>query len=240
MKHIGIIYAISTVAGDNIRANIESKLKKEDFSFKILADEQPKKAYIENKDNLSTIADIMLTSIVNMLKKVPSGENLVCLIAANSVHRAVPYLREKIKVLDFHHRIKLISMIDVSVEKCKLNTKSNVMLLASNKTIESRLYSAPLEERELTVVTLQKHNQALLNKYINQGFASIESYEIDNLCEYIRDDIKQQDADCILFGCAELGLRLNEKNLNDENSGNKIIDSSETLIKAVVDFVLKE
>ncbi len=103
MKHIRIVYKISTIAGENIKNNLKKKLKLKCYGY-ISVDEK-------------------------ILNEVPDDKILICLIAANSVHRTDSHLKEKIKGTVLNKRIKLVSMIDASVEKCKVNNAHNVMLL---------------------------------------------------------------------------------------------------------------
>jgi len=229
MRYLGVIYAISKVVGDHIAKTISSRLSHEGVSYSILRDEQPKEEYEANKHDLTALSGIMFKSLNNLVKKIEPSDQLVCIIAANSVHRAFPQLEKRLQASSISSQIQLLSMIEATIEACRVRKLSKPLLLASSNTIESRLYQGPLIESNISTLSLTSENQLYLDSLISQGVNSIDSREVTRLCCIVQEEAQHKSADGVLFGCAELRSNFNEKNLNMS-----VVDSGQSLIDQTV------
>ncbi len=228
MKYIGIVYTISRAAGKYLKNQISKTLHENNIEFSMITDEQPAADYNEAR-TLYEIASILFKSIEAMLNKIPHGTNLTIIIAANSVHLAVPELRNIIKAADLNKRLQLISMIDATVEEANSRNFQKITILGSTKTISSQLYNKPLHDFGLKVINVDSKSQKIIDAFIQKGIVNLSEREENDFIGLVIEHIQIHDIDAVIFGCAELGERFNEEKLNCN-----VINSTDALILSTV------
>lgn len=111
---IGIVYAISHIAGETLKHSLTSILADRNLAFPIVTHEQAKEHYV-SAQNLLSLARVMLVSIEEIVKQLPEVAEIYIVVAANSVHRAFPELKDLLANKPFANWVHLISMIDAQL-----------------------------------------------------------------------------------------------------------------------------
>lgn len=220
---IGIVYAISHIAGETLKYSLTSMLADRGMAYPIVTHEQAKEHYT-SAQSLLDLARVILVSIEEIVKQLLKVDQIYIVVSANSVHRAFPELKVLLANTSFAKQVNLVSMIDAAIIACQRHQLRNILVLASSKTISSGLYHQPMTNHGLIPMNLDTHQQALLNTFIDKGIVDLVQDEVDTMLSLIIQSLQSTPVDGILLGCAELKHHLSEKIL-----GTVIIDGSAAL-----------
>lgn len=219
-KTIGIVYAISEIAGDacyerlsqicpnDVHILTYKNTQKEQLqTTKIIEDEAKKR---------QAIAEILYTSVSTLAEQ---GADII-IIAANSVHIAFNELT--IKVKQSYPHLHLLSIVDAVTQAC-INLKS-IAILGSDATVQSNLYQRALAQNERKIYPLLSQEQYIINEIVSSGKMSVGARgEVQNLCSRL----KHEGCEAVILACTELPLLLEAQ----DYCGISYIDSTEALIQ---------
>lgn len=227
MKKIGIVYAISQIAGEHCKKQIEDA--QIDTPFDIVMHECPATEYKLAADDLKKIAGLVLKSISDLQMR---GARVI-IIAANSVHRAFGIIDEYLR--RFFPHVNLLSIVDVTVKECIRQKYKTVAIFGSNTTINSSIYQNMLRFVGIEILLLTQEEQNLLNSIIVSGESPFTiSQDKKEGVIAIAHRLKALNCDAVILACTELPLIFNAYNLDIE-----IVDSSQVLAHAAVSAVNK-
>ncbi len=131
----------------------------------------------------------------------------VIVIPCNSVHVFINHLRKV-------SGKPIISIIEECAKKCQEAGVRKVGLLATQKTIDGKLFSNELATRKIEVITPRAKAQKRVNKIILRIINSAaESGDKGKLLEII-DGLAKKGAEGVILGCTDLSLLLSETDCN--------------------------
>jgi len=150
------------------------------------------RAFLYN-ENVDLLVDQMTKSLCNL---VNSGANRI-ILACNTSHLFLPMIYKRAPEL----KDKIINIIDVTVNKIKNNSINSVYLLASEGTIESKVYSEKLSKKCVLCNYPQKKDYDLLR-------TCIEAVKQNRYNEYSKNAfLKLLDGkSSVILGCTELPI----------------------------------
>lgn len=232
MSTIGIIYAISEVAGNNC-FNLVRDLAPMDVEVIAFSDPQvsvfKNAALIEDQEEkINVIAHALYRGIEQLAEHGAT----VIILAANSVHIAFDRLSEIVKKQ--FPSIEILSIVDAVTKECK--KYSSVAIFGSNATIKSRMYHKKLENENITIKPFTDDEQAVIHKLISSGYTenTIPSNirtKIKGVCKNARKD----GCDAVVLACTELPMLLVE----EDYAGLVYIDSNKILAEYAIENICK-
>lgn len=223
MKKIGIVYAISNSAGELCISTLLSKaetLKLSDFS--IHTHEHPAQRYKGASDE--ELIELLFSSIYEL---VVNKDAEVIIISANSVHRVFSEIQDK--VYEKFPTVKMVSIVDATVEDVINSNIHKVAIFGSNSTIQSYLYQTPLISKGIEVLELDEEDQNFLNQLIKKGVDKDTSHTDREQLKRIAQKCKANGCKAVILACAELPIIFNAENL-----GIITIDTNEALARAAM------
>lgn len=147
-------------------------------------------------------------------------------IPCNTVHFFIEELRKT-------SNKPLLSIIDGCVNSCKDKNLKTVGILASTKSIKSRLHIIPLENNNIRVIIPNKKEQRTVDEIIIKIIhGKIQENDKSVLLNLIKK-FKNNGAEAVILGCTDLPFVVNK-----QNSSLPIIDTLELLQKATVNNLL--
>jgi len=174
------------------------------------------KEIIQKSKNENKLLPILKESIKGLNKL---GVNLIA-IPCNTAHIFMDKLKKESKA-------PIISIIEETVKTVKERGYRNVGLLATKKTIDSKLYENVLMENGINVIlpTVEKQND------ISRIIVGILQNKVDNeskktLRKIIKNLIKR-GSEAIILGCTDLQIILGEDSFEVE-----LLDSMEILAES--------
>lgn len=173
------------------------------------------------------IAKQKLKKIVNKLSLADCD---IIIMACNSAHYFYDYLQSSTS----KSMISIVNEVKKEVLSRRLGT---VGLLATNTTINSKLYHNKFLDSQIQIILPNKNEQRIITNII---------YKIENFKEIKKDflslmniskRLKDRGAEGVIIGCTELPI-LFEK--YQKNYGKYFISSSRVLSRSVVDYHFKK
>lgn len=220
---LGILGGMGPMAGVEFQKRIIEKVpaRKDDDHIKMICFTNPK-----IKDRTSSIknGEDFSREIIKSLGLMSSFNISLGVITCNTAHSSFNEIASKIE-------FPLINMIQETVDFVleKFNFIGSIGLLATDGTIENKLYEKALNNKDIKVLIPKKESQKEVMNVI-YGKSGIKSGCINsNRVKIIKiiKELEEDGADLIILGCTELSL------LGIE--GRLIIDP----LDAVADKVLK-
>lgn len=154
---------------------------------------------------------------IRQLSKLP----ITCFgVACNTAHLVLPDLQRQTN-------IPFVSMIEMVVEEVCLKGYRRVGLLASPTTIESGLYSKPLQAMGIKVIT-PSQNEIIEMGEIIKSVISGENIKSKQKLLVIAQRLKMKKIDALILGCTELPL------VFPKRFAIPVINSAQTLANALV------
>lgn len=120
-------------------------------------------------------------------------------IACNTAHLLLPQIEEYIG-----HR--LVSLIDVTVERVHDLGLGTIGLLASPTTVRTKLYHMKLEERHLRIIEPTASQLDLIEACIRSVIAGKDPRIIKPGLQQVVRDMQARGAQGVVLGCTELSL----------------------------------
>ena len=150
------------------------------------------RAFLYN-ENVEKLVDEMSDSMKHL---VDSGCTKI-ILACNTSHLFLPKIYEKVPEL----RNKVLDIIDNCVEKIKNDGADVVYLLASEGTIESRIYQSKLEQNGIKCLVPELKEYGLLRECIE----AVKQNKYTDEIQYKFSALVNRCGSCIL-GCTELPI----------------------------------
>lgn len=145
-------------------------------------------------------------------------------MACNTVHVFWEKLAKGINV-------PLFNMVDLTIEKAKLQKHAKLFLLSSKTTKESGLYTKSAEKNGMGFLTINEDEQLMLDAIIrNMMSGKIQSKDRAELLRLI-DKYYRLGANAVVLGCTELPILINQSHTKVP-----VFDSLQVAVEAIVDF----
>ncbi len=159
-----------------------------------------------------------LTLLCEGVKALEKAGCTQIIMPCNTVHEFHAELQRIIKI-PFPHLIKIVA------QELKRRGWKKVLLLATSRTIKTRLYQNALSHSDVELILPSRTNQRKLDRLI-QGLVSPEDFSKQK--SFLLDLIKFSGTKNVLLGCTDLQLIL--------PSSEEVVDS----MKCLVDFTAKK
>jgi len=168
----------------------------------------------------------ILPYLKDSINRLNKAEVDFIVIPCNTVHIFIDELREISKV-------PIVSILDETIKILKLEGYKKIGLLATTKTIDSKLYETPLKENGIDVIIPEKVNQDIVAKIILKILDDTVGEEDKKVLIKIIDNLLKRDSECIVLGCTDFQLILNQSDLKSE-----VIDTTDVLVSATFNRLL--
>ncbi|MDU8925406.1 amino acid racemase [Pasteurellaceae bacterium LIM206] len=143
------------------------------------------------------------------------------LIACNTAH----YWYENLKS---QCHVDMISMIEATVNEVVKSGAKRVGLLATNATLQTKLYQNQLERNGLICVLPRAQQDVMDSIYL---FKSGDVKQAEVLMNKPRDSLLEQDVDMIILGCTEVPIILAKE---IKKTPQLYVDSTSALVRAAI------
>lgn len=170
----------------------------------------------------------MIPYLVNGAKILEKAGASLGILPCNTLHKHIQEIRESVK-------IPFLSIIDETVLKLKSLEIKTIGILASQTTIDSKIYAKILEKNGINVLHPNKIQQNNINNIIIDLVRGKSNKRYGKKIEKICNSLNKKGAESILLACTD--LQLATPNIN---SPILIIDTTEILIQASVRELIKK
>ncbi len=149
------------------------------------------------------------------------------LICANTMHKVADHVTNAVK-------IPLIHIADETADAIRRTGQSRAGLLGTKFTMEDPFYSDRLQRHGVSVVTPPQPSRDEIHRIIYEELTRgiIREASRERYIQFIRD-LAKQGAECVILGCTEIGMIIDEK-----NSPLPVHDSMAIHALAAVNFAL--
>lgn len=229
MKTLGIIGGLGPQTTSKVYLSVISSIRKngEDKYPPILIYNLPFPFIIENEAIIQGInSEKMIPYLLDgarILEK--SGANFG-ILPCNTLHKYIDQIRASVK-------IPFLSILEETVLFLKSKNIKRVGILATETTIQSKIYENILEENQIKVLYPSNSEQNIINsiiiKLLNEEVDDLYSKNIEMICR----SLKERGADSVLLACTDLQLAMTKVN-------SSIIDTTNILIDAAVRELLRK
>lgn len=226
---IGILGGMGPMAGVTLQEKIILHTKSEIdqdhlriIHFSFASDIQDRTNYLLNNPKDSHYLDKIMKLIYNFISIGKSLHYPVILgIPCNTFHSPCIFnmFSQNIqKLLEDQNitpnepgYIHIINMIDETVLYIQQNHFKKVGLLSTSGTRDTKVYESRLLENNIKLIEVPLSDQCKVQELIyNLKKKSARSEYLVNQCRQFIDYLKKKGANCIIFGCTELGILLDQ------------------------------
>lgn len=131
--------------------------------------------------------------------------------------------------------VPILNMIEECAERCRRENIKKVGLLASTKTLNTKVYDKELDKQNIILITPSNDEQIQISeiilKIINNTCSKTDATDALFLREVIAK-FKEKGAEAVILGCTDLPLLIKQ-----EDSALPLINSLEILEDAVIEFM---
>lgn len=146
-----------------------------------------------------------LTQVAQNLEKAGADFILIC---TNTMHKLAPEVQK-------HIGVPLIHIAEATAEKLKEQQISKVALLGTKYTMTQDFYRDKLIEAGIEVVIPNAADVEVVNAIIfNELCLGIVSEQSKEKYCHIIEELAGQGAQGVIFGCTEIGLLLQQQDVN--------------------------
>lgn len=170
----------------------------------------------------------MIPYLVNGAKILEKSGASFGILPCNTLHKHIKEIRASVK-------IPFLSILEETTLKLKILKIKNVGMLASQTTIDSKIYSDVLDKNGINILYPNKNEQNSINKIIVELVRGKSSKRYGKKIEQICNSLYKKGARSILLACTDLQLAT-----PNVNSPIPIIDTTEILIQASVRELIKK
>ncbi|MBI2579248.1 MAG: amino acid racemase [Candidatus Aenigmarchaeota archaeon] len=222
MKSVGIVGGLGPETTAEFYLELIKKFRNNGDSYpSIIIDNVPFPFHLERDIIQNSVNEgRLLPFLKESIKRLNYSRVDFIAIPCNTVHIFIDELRKE-------SRAPILSIIDETISAVKENNLEKVGLLATAKTIESKLYEIPVENNGIKVILPEKDEQEEISRIIVQILENRVSDDDINTMEAVIRNLKGRGSEAIVLGCTDLQLVLK----ND--FGVQIIDSMEILLESV-------
>ena len=218
MKAVGIVGGLGPETTAEFYLKLIKKFRENSDTYpKIIIDNVSfpfslEKEIIQKSVNEEKILPFLKESISRLNK---AGADFI-VIPCNTVHIFIDELRKE-------STVPIVSIIDETVKTVKEKGYSNIGILATTKTIESKLYQDPLDERKIKVVLPSLVEQEEISRIIVRILENKISIIDKDFMDNIVINLQKRGSEAIILGCTDLNQIINS---------HKVIDSTQILLEA--------
>jgi len=189
------------------------------ISFPFLLEED----IIQKSKNENKILPILKESI-ERLNKI--GVDFI-VIPCNTVHIFIDDLRKESEA-------HIISIIDETIKKIKNRGYKNVGLLATKKTIDSKLYENPMRKNGINVILPTRKEQDEISRIIVEILRNEVTEYSRNAIKRIIKKLMKRGSKAIILGCTDLQIILDKNGIDVE-----LLDSFEILSESTFNRIIR-
>lgn len=161
-------------------------------------------------------------SLIDDAKKLEQIGADFLVITCNTAHYFYDKIQENVK-------IPVINMIDETIKYVKNNNYKKIGILATDGTLEAKIYQRYCDTNKLNYEILDEENQKCLMDIIYKDIKSGNKVSISKFNNLI-SSLKDKGCDGVILGCTELSVLKNDNNL----SSDFYIDSLEILARKTI------
>lgn len=231
MKTLGILGGLGPQTTSKVYLSIIDLVRKsgEDKYPPILIYSLPFPFIVENEAIVQGInVEKMLQYLIDATKILEKAGADFGILPCNTLHKYINEIRDSVK-------FPFLSILEETVITLKLKKTKTVGILATESTIQSKIYENILKDNEINILYPSQTEQKIINNIIiellNGEKNNLQTQNIEIIC----NSLYTQGADNILLACTDLQLAI-----EFVNSPIPIIDTTDILIKASVRELLKE
>ena len=162
----------------------------------------------------------MLPYIIKSIKRLNDSRVDFIAMPCNTIHVFIEELRRE-------STVPILSILDKTIESVRNNGHKKIGLLATTKTIESKLYETPLKNSGIETIIPRKKEQNKVAEIILRTLEGRALNQDRNLIEKIIKNLGDRGSEAILLGCTDLSL------IVKKDIGIDILDSTEILLESV-------
>jgi len=164
----------------------------------------------------------MLPYLINGAKVLEKAGASFGILPCNTLHKYIKEIRESV-------RIPFLSILEETLLKLQSLKVKEIGILATQTTVDSKIYSNILEKNKIKVMYPTEDEQVDINKIIVQLLNGKKNQLQDQKIKEVSVSLQKRGAEIILLACTDLQMAMPE-------GGNSIpiIDTTEVLIQASV------
>lgn len=162
------------------------------------------------------------TLIEDAKKLEASGVDFI-VITCNTAHYFYDEIQKSIN-------IPIVNILEETVDYVKSNNFKKVGILATDGTINSKIYQNVCEKENVEYLILDSRNQNIIMDIIYNEIKCGKNANMDKFNSII-DYTKKNGCDCVILGCTELSILKNDNNL----IGKFYIDSLDILARKTIE-----
>jgi len=159
--------------------------------------------------------------LIDAAKRLESGGADFIVIPCNSVHIFIEEIRNSVK-------IPVLSIVEETSRFLEEKRIQKIGLLATQTTVSSNLYQAPLKQKGIEVVLPEDSIQTKVGELINRLVLSRNGKEDKRELIEIIEEFKKSGVDTVVLACTDLQL------LTPNHPEFQIFDSMEVLVDSSV------
>jgi aspartate racemase len=231
MKTLGILGGVGPQTTSKVYLSVIDLVRKNknDKYPPILIYNLPFPFIIEDEAIIQGInSEKMLPYLIDGAKILEKAGADFGILPCNTLHKYINEIRESV-------RFPFLSILEETVLALKLKKIKTVGILATETTIQSKIYENVLRENGIDIVYPSQTEQQIINNSIVELLNGIKNKSHSQNIEIICKSLKKKGAENILLACTDLQLVL-----ADVNSSVSIIDTTGILIQASVRELLKK
>lgn len=225
MKTLGILGGVGPQTTSKVYLSIIDSMRKseQDTYPSIIIYNLPFPFIIENEAIIQGIhSEKMIPYLVDGAKILEKAGATFGILPCNTLHKYIGEIRESIK-------IPFLSILEATLLKLKSLNLKKVGILATQTTIDSKIYDNILEKNGITILCPSKIEQDDINNIIVELINGVESETHGKKIEMICNALQEKGAESILLACTDLQLAT-----SSVKSPIPIVDTTEILIQASV------
>lgn len=226
MKSVGIIGGLGPETTAEFYMNIIKKNSKQSIGHpRILIHNVPMPFSLEEdivKNSKSE--DKLLPLLIEGLDILQDKVDFI-VIPCNTAHIFVDEVRKK-------SRIPVLSIIEEVAKEVKNGNLKKVGILATSKTIQSKIFDSKLIASNIQCVNPDEDDQRRISEIIHLILKGMKSKELTLELLEIVNKLEDKGAEAIVLGCTDLQLLLKQT-----DSPIKLIDTMEVLADSVVKLI---
>lgn len=230
MKTIGIIGGLGPETSSKFYLEVVLKSYKQNskarppiLMWSVPIQYQTESDFINGEDR----SDEYTSLLIDAAKRLEAGGADFIVIPCNSVHIFIDEVRKAVT-------IPVLSIIEETTAFLKQQKIQQVGLLATNASLQARLYQNPLEMDAITTVVPDNSAQAkmaeLINKLVREEYSETQKAELLGVISHLAE----KQVKVILLACTDLQL------LTPSFDGVTIFDTMEILVDSTVKTALSE
>jgi aspartate racemase len=145
--------------------------------------------------------------LADIARRLEAAGAEMIVLATNTMHKVAD-------VIEFGIGIPFLHIADATAEKIRASGKSKPAIMATRFTMEQDFYTGRLREKfELDPITPDEADRALVHQIIYDELCVGRVAEASRAAFVdVAQRLKAKGADCLVLGCTEVGMLLNEGN----------------------------